>query len=141
MTLRTQLWLAVLVITLTAMFAAVLGQAYATSLALAGALLFSLAQWRKSLAFTHAQIESIDEWLIALEGKDAFNPDAKPVYFWQGFATTLFAALRVKNHPTLSGKTLFVFRDEIDEAVWRTLVIRIHHGAHAVQIVKARTFL
>jgi hypothetical protein len=76
-------------------------------------------------------VENLKDWLIALEGKDPFNPDAKPNYEWRGFATTFVVALRVDNHPILTGQTLLVFRDEVEADNWRKLVTRVRHGAHA----------
>ncbi|MGL4230265.1 MAG: hypothetical protein ACRDAM_03805 [Casimicrobium sp.] len=103
-----------------------LSGSWISSAALFAATLF--ATWK--LLETASRIEGLKDWLIALEGKDPFNPDVKPNYEWRGFVTTFVAALNVKNHPVLSGKTLFVFRDEIEDDAWRKLVTRIRHGAH-----------
>jgi hypothetical protein len=78
----------------------------------------------------NAHLDRLDDWLIALEGKDPFNPDVKPDYRFSGFATTFLAALRVANHPLLAGKSLFVFRDEVEDRHWRALVTRVRHGPH-----------
>jgi hypothetical protein len=79
---------------------------------------------------TNAHLDRLNDWLIALEGKDPFNPDVKPDYRFSGFATTFLVALRVTNHPLLEGKTLFVFRDEVEDRHWRALVTRVRHGPH-----------
>jgi hypothetical protein len=125
-TLRKQSWLVVAAISVVAAVACAFSRSWASSIVLLAAAAFAMWKLREPVP----QVDNLKDWLIALEGKDPFNPDAKPNYEWRGFVTTFVAALSVKNHPTLSGKTLFVFRDEVVEGAWRALVTRIRHGAH-----------
>lgn len=126
MKLRQRAWAVVLLTTMTAAIACALSNAWVTASALALAMCIAVRQAHKPTA----PLENLKDWLIALEGKDPFDPDAKPSYQWQGFVTTFAVALRVNNHPTLSGNTLFVFRDEVETDDWRKLVMRVRHGAH-----------
>lgn len=126
MTLRRRSWLVVATISIAAAAACLHSRAWISSFALLAAACFALWTLRR----VAARVDNLDDWLVALEGKDPFNPDAKPDYQWRGFATTFVAALSVENHPTLSGSTLVVFRDEIDDDAWRKLVTRVRHGAH-----------
>lgn len=128
MTLRKRAWCVIVLLTLGASIACAASGAYVTAILLLTGALFAISRLRKP---NHAPGE-LSDWFIALEGKDPFNPDAKPSYLWQGFATTFVAALRVTNHPTLKGKTLLVFRDEVDDEAWRGLVTCIRHGVHAM---------
>jgi hypothetical protein len=126
MKLRQRAWAAVLLTTIATVAVCASNGAWLTALTLICATLIAMRLAHKPVA----PLQNLKDWLIALEGKDPFNPDAKPNYEWRGFVTTFFAALRVNNHPTLAGAELFVFRDEIDADDWRKLVTRIRHGAH-----------
>jgi hypothetical protein len=126
-------WIA-LAISASAMIAAAVNGAFFTAAALAVTVVFIVWQLRKPIA----SAGDLQDWLVALEGKDPFNPDAKPEYEFEGFVTTFVAALRVKNHPTLSGHTLFVFRDEVEKGVWRALVTRVRHGPHSLRAGSAK---
>ncbi len=126
MKLRQRAWSVALLTTIAATAACAWNNAGFTALLLALGTGIAARQAHEPIK----SLENLKDWFIALEGKDPFNPDAKPSYEWRGFATTFLAALRVNNHPTLVGKTLFVFRDEIDPDDWRKLVTRIRHGAH-----------
>ncbi len=113
--------------------ACALHTAYATAVAL---LLGAVFLYRRSRKPTKP-LENLSDWLIALEGKDPFDPDVKPVYEFSGFVTTFVAVLRVKHHPTLNRETLVLFRDEIEDDQWRALVARIRHGPHTLAAMQA----
>jgi hypothetical protein len=127
--LRKHLWWTALAISLVAAIAAAASGALLTASALALVVAFIVWHLRKPIT----PVNDLQEWLVALEGKDPFNPDAKPAYEFEGFVMTFITALCVKNHPTLTGKTLLVFRDEVDERVWRALVTRTRHGPHSLR--------
>jgi hypothetical protein len=101
-------------------------RAWFSSFALLACAAFAIWKLREPVP----RIDNLKDWLIALEGKDPFNPDAKPTYLFSGFVTTFLVALQIKDHPLLTGKTLFVFRDELEDRDWRTLVTRVRHGPH-----------
>jgi hypothetical protein len=128
MGLRKRAWCVIVLLALGASIACTVSRAYVTSTLLLTSSLFAV--WR--LRQPNYAPGELTDWCMALEGKDPFNPDAKPSYAWQGVATTFVVALRVTKHPTLTGKTLLVFRDEVDEDTWRALVTRIRHGAHTI---------
>jgi hypothetical protein len=124
--LRRRTQIAAIAISIVASIASLVSNAPITSALLFVAAVYAL--WLLKRPVT--EITDLSDWLIALEGKDPFDPDAKPNYIWCGFATTFVVSLRAKNHPTLTGKTLCLFRGEIDDDAWRTLVTRIRHGRH-----------
>lgn len=134
MTFRKRTWLLVIAVTLVATVAAAWERANVTAAALFCVALFAAWQSRKLVS----DAGDLNDWLIALEGKDPFNPDVTPTYEWQGFVTTFVIVLRVTEHPTLSGKTLFLFRDEVDDDTWRRLVTRVRHGAHTLALNRKR---
>jgi hypothetical protein len=129
MTLRKRLWFGAIVISASAAILSLASTAYVTSIALACASAFA---WIQSRAQVSAG-GNLEDWLIALESKDPFNPDAKPTYEFSGFATTFVVALRITNHPTLSRETFVAFRDEVNVDVWRAILTRVRHGPHTLR--------
>ncbi len=128
MSIRSKLWWLALAITGAAAFACAWHRAFVTAALLCAAIAFLAWKLRQRVP----KFENLNDWFFALEGKDPFNPDVVPAYEFEGFVTVFVAAIRVKNHPTLTGETLFVFRDEIAQDQWRALVTRIRHGPHAI---------
>jgi hypothetical protein len=118
-------------VTVFAAFAASLSGAWLSALALSvGLIAFAYLCRRDFLLREALTPSSLASWLDAMQGRDPFDPTAKTNYRFSGFVTTFVVVLRVRDHPLLGSNRLLVFRDEVDEDLWRTLVTHIHHGAH-----------
>ncbi len=133
MPLRKFTWLGIAILSAVGSLCSVISHAYVTGAALAGASLFAALNCVRRTSAAPIDASEFDQWCYALSGRDLFDPDAKPSYHWQGFATIYVVALRVKDHPTLANKLFVRFRDELSDEQWRRLVTLIRHGPHAVQ--------
>ncbi|TAG77435.1 MAG: hypothetical protein EAZ21_14830 [Betaproteobacteria bacterium] len=133
MPLRKLVWSGVAILSAIAALFSVISHAYASGAALSGASLFAALNCVRRTNVAPIDASEFDQWCHALAGRDLFDPDAKPRYHWQGFATTYVVALRVKDHPTLAKKLFVRFRDELSDDQWRRLVTLVRHGPHAVQ--------
>jgi hypothetical protein len=131
MRLRQILFRGVIAVTVSAVLAALLSGAWFTALLLAAGLIAFVFLCRHDFSPRDALTSnSLAPWFDAMQGRDPFDPTAKSVYRFSGFATTFVVVLHIRDHPLLVSSQLVVFRDEIDDELWRTLVTHVRHGAH-----------
>lgn len=138
MSLRKLTWLGVAFISIIAVIVALYSKAFVAAAVLLLASIFSSLKFARCAPLKPLEPSEFDGWCFALAGRDLFDPDAKPVYEWRGFATTYVVALQVTDHPTLAKSTLFRFRDELSDEEWRRLVTLVRHGPHTL---RSRTLL
>jgi hypothetical protein len=127
-TLRRLIYWLAIAVSLTASMAAAWFGSWASSFALfVGGVGFAFIA-RDNAMRAHEAVD-LTPWFDAMQGRDPFDPDVKPIYRFSGFATSFIAVIRVYAHPLLGDQRLVVFRDETDPEQWRDLMTHIQHGA------------